>query len=395
MPPAPRTPRRARPHAGGRRGPGVVAGSVAGLVALLLLAACSDTGLSGKVSTTQPQDSSSTPLTTAPLDSSTGGSGSTGGTGGGPGGSSGSSGPQGFVVYQDAATPSSLWRVDADGSNRKQLPAVPGQTLTEPLVSPGGQQLAFLATPVAAPGAPAGPPKLWTASVDGTRPRPLTPDAVADTCYAWAPDGSSLLSATTDPTSGATTARTVALNGSTPPAPIAGPLPTGACPVFLDQQTIAYVDAPAAATPGGPAPRADRIATVRLDGQPSTASVTLTGCALSDLRGLTGRGVVSFAAACDQADQSGIYLVDLKGSTGAPTGQPALVLAGASGPISVSADGGWIAYTRVSDPKDPGTAEILVTRTDGSQARRLVGPTSLAPTWGPPPDGGGGSGSPA
>lgn len=369
--------------------------ALAAAALLCLITSCSDTGLAGRVTTTTDAKGSTTvPLTTVPPDpgasggSSGGGSGGSGGTSGG-----GSDQPQGFLVYQDASTPSALWTVDADGSNKKQLPAVPGQTLTNPDISPSGDQLAFLATPVTAPGAatPPGPPKLWLATVDGKDPHPLTTDPVADTCFAWAQDGNSLLSATTDQATGKGAARSIPKGPGTPPTALNLELPGGACPVYIDANTVAYITAVPQLL-GAPPPRPDRVATARLDGQPSTATFTVAGCTVSDLRGAAGGGVVSFAAACDQKDQSGIYLAAIGGqSTAAP--QPSLVLPGATGPLAISSDGHWLAYTRVSDPADPATAEILLAKTDGTGIRRLLAPTTLAPTWGPPA-GGGGSDSP-
>ena len=380
-----------RRAAAGRR-PGRLRVVVAAAALLCLVTSCSDTGLAGRVTTTTEANSSSTtvPLTTAPLDSGTSGGSSGGGSSGGSGGTSGggSDQPQGFLVYQDASTPTALWTVDADGSNKKQLPAVPGQTLINPQISPNGQQLAFLATPVTAPGAPAptGSPKLWVAGVDGKDPHPLTTDAVADTCFAWAQDGNSLLSATTDPVTGKGAARSIPKDPSVPPKALSLDLPGGACPVYIDANTVAYITAVPPLL-GAPPPRPDRVATVRLDGQPSTATFTVAGCTISDLRGAAGGGVVSFAAACDQPAQSGIYLAAIGGqSTAAP--QPSLVLPAATGPLAISFDGHWVAYTRISDPADPATAEVLLAKTDGTGTRRLVAPTTSAPTWGPPAGGG-------
>lgn len=390
------------------------ASAVLALVAVLLLVvtACSQTGLSGTVTTTAA-DSGSTPTTTpgattppvtTPPDSSGGGSGGDG-PGGGSGGSGPSSKPAGFVIFQNAATPSSLWVIGVDGSKKEQLPAVAGQTVGLPQVSPGGDRVAFLATPPAPPGSttPPGPPKLWLAGIDGKDPHPITADTVADTCYSWTPDGTHILSASTDaaktvarliPTGQApptTSSSTTAPAPSTTPASpttVALDLPAAACPVYVDQNTVAYLGtAPPLA--GAAAPRVDRIVTARPDGQPSTlaASTAIDGCTLSDLRANGVSGIVSVAAVCDDAARSGIYLViEAKDKPATPT----LILPGATGPVGWSPDGGWLAYTR-SDLKDLTTSEILITRYDGTQPKRLVGPTTSAPTWGPAAGGGAGS----
>ena len=441
------------------------------VAALGWCAACSNTGLAGRVTTTTAAEKDPTTApTTAPSTSPPGSPGSPGSGGSGGAGGSGADQPDGFLIFQNLETPSTLWSIHADGTAKKQLPAVNGHTLSAPLLSPDGSQLAFEATPiVAAPGpSPPPQPKLWVSRSDGTDAHPLAADATADTCAAWSPDGTRLLSSTLDPTTGKTVSRLFTVppppprppssplspnppdpsnpsggpststpntttttstttepptTAATPPvSPVppvpATPVPIDAvgmvCPVFLDANTLAYPSAsspappptttppsttpapttPAPTGPSAPVPpssttpeppstpaKIDTIISVHLDGSPGETITTIPGCTVTDVRAAPAGGVVAFSASCDDATASGLYLVG-------PDKQPSIVVPGSSGAFAWSPEAAWLAYSR-TDPTNPlATTEVLISHSNGSGPRRLIGPANQAPTWGPLPSGG-------
>lgn len=353
------------------------------VVAALVLAACSDTGLSGQVPVTDEPTAPSTPAPTTTLPDS--GSAPDPGSGG----QVNPAEPDGFLVFENLSTPSSLWTIEANGQGKTELAPVAGQALSDPQISPDGAALAFLATPLpppAPPGTPppAAPPKLWVAGTDGSQSRPLTFDSVPDTCFAWAPDGQRLLSATTDPATNTTVARILSIGGETPPEPLSFSGPAGTCPVFLDENLLLF---PA---PGdgqiAPTPRADAIASAFLDGGAGPELVRLPDCTVGDVRVGPDGQTVALAATCDDPAATGIYTVG-------DGGVPVIAIPGSTGAFAWSPDAGWLAYTR-ADPANPlATSEILISRPNGSDARRLVAPPHQAPTWGPL-DGGGGASDP-
>lgn len=414
------------------------------VAALACCAACSDTGLAGRVTTTTSAEKGTTTApTTNPTTSEPGAPNTPGSPGpGGSGGGTGANQPDGFVVFQNLETPSTLWSVHADGTAKKQLPAVGGQVLTAPLLSPDGSQLAFEATPVVAEADPSPPPqpKLWVSRSDGTGAHPLTTDPTSDTCAAWSPDGTQLLSSALDPSTGKTVSRLLAVpplpaepsgpSGSpggpatpgspgsstttttappttptttTPPvAPT--PVPIDAvglvCPVFLDANTLVYAvvpsppsspttpttptTAPPATTAPAPMPapaKADTIVSVHLDGSPGETLATIGGCNVTDVRVAPAGGMVAFSATCDDSTANGLYLVG-------GNKQASVVVPDSSGAFAWSPDAAWLAYSR-TDPTNPlATTEILIARSNGSDVRRLIGPANQAPTWGPLPSGG-------